>query len=116
VGDPNGRNETPAGLDRNWDELLQELRITQTGVELLTAFLVSLPLQQRFDRLQSYQHGIYLVCVGLSVAATGFWWRQWPFTGPCSGITSRTSWSRSGTRRLVWGWFSWRWQRRRWWL
>jgi hypothetical protein len=29
--------------------------VTQTGVQLLTAFLLSLPLQQRFDGLQSYQ-------------------------------------------------------------
>jgi predicted neutral ceramidase superfamily lipid hydrolase len=73
VGNPNGRHETPAErLDRNWDELLQELRVTQTGVQLLTAFLLSLPLQQRFDGLLTYQRGIYLVCVGLSVAATGF--------------------------------------------
>ncbi|WP_235530774.1 DUF6328 family protein, partial [Phycicoccus sp. Root563] len=27
-------------LDRNWDELLQELRVTQTGVQILTGFLL----------------------------------------------------------------------------
>lgn len=69
----NDRNETPAErLDRNWGELLQELRVTQTGVQLLTAFLLSLPLQQRFESLQDYQRIIYLVAVTLSVAATGF--------------------------------------------
>ncbi len=57
--------------DRNWDELLQELRVTQTGVQLLTAFLLSLPLQQRFSSLEHYQRRIYLVAVVLSVAATG---------------------------------------------
>ena len=67
------RNETPAErLDRNWGELLQELRVTQTGVQLLTAFLLSLPLQQRFESLHDYQRGIYLVAVALSVSATGF--------------------------------------------
>jgi hypothetical protein len=58
-------------LDRNWDELLQELRVTQTGVQLLTAFLLSLPLQQRFTELTDPQRGLYLAAVGLSVAATG---------------------------------------------
>ena len=67
------RNETPAQrLDRNWGELLQELRVTQTGVQLLTAFLLSLPLQQRFESLHDYQRAIYLVAVSLSVGATGF--------------------------------------------
>ena len=27
-------------VDRNWDELLQELRVTQTGLQILTGFLV----------------------------------------------------------------------------
>lgn len=68
-----GRDETPVErLDRNWNELLQELRVTQTGVQLLTAFLLSLPLQQRFSDLKTYQHGLYLVAVVLSVSATGF--------------------------------------------
>jgi hypothetical protein len=66
------RHETPTErLDRNWNELLQELRVTQTGVQLLTAFLLSLPLQQRFSSLKTYQHGLYLVAVVLSVIATG---------------------------------------------
>lgn len=43
------RHETPTEqLDRNWAELLQELRVSQTGVQLITAFLLSLPFQQRF--------------------------------------------------------------------
>ena len=61
----------PERMDRNWGELLQELRVTQTGVQLLTAFLLSLPLQQRFPSLPTYQHGLYLVAVVLSIGATG---------------------------------------------
>ena len=38
-------------LDRNWNSLLQELRVVQTGVQLLTGFLLTLPFQQRFDIL-----------------------------------------------------------------
>jgi Flp pilus assembly protein TadB len=68
-----GRNETPTErLDRNWNELLQELRVTQTGVQLLTAFLLSFPLQQRFSSLKTYQHVLYLIAVTLSISATGF--------------------------------------------
>jgi len=66
------RNETPAERsDRNWAELLQELRVTQTGVQLLTAFLLSLPFQQRFTTITHAQRNVYLAVVLLSVAATG---------------------------------------------
>jgi hypothetical protein len=66
------RHETPAERsDRNWAELLQELRVAQTGVQLLTAFLLSLPFQQRFAGITTNQKVTYLVVVLLSVAATG---------------------------------------------
>ena len=46
-----GRSETTTEkLDRNWASLLQELRVVQTGVQLLTGFLLTLPFQPRFDR------------------------------------------------------------------
>src|SRR6201993_1970983 len=65
------RSETEAQrLDRNWVSLLQELRVVQTGVQLLTGFLLTLPFQQRFDILNTTMRVIYLVTVGCSVAAT----------------------------------------------
>lgn len=57
-------------LDRNWSNLLQELRVVQTGVQLLTGFLLTLPFQQRFEELSDAQEVIYLVTVALSVTAT----------------------------------------------
>ncbi|OBJ54906.1 DUF6328 family protein [Mycobacterium sp. 1423905.2] len=57
-------------LDRNWTSLLQELRVVQTGVQLLTGFLLTLPFQQRFDILGDDMRAVYLVTVGCSVAAT----------------------------------------------
>jgi hypothetical protein len=72
VSEDETRHETTAErADRNWSELLQELRVTQTGVQLLTAFLLSLPLQQRFKGLSRAEHGTYLVAVCLSVVSTG---------------------------------------------
>lgn len=66
-----GRDETTAErADRNWTDLLQELRVTQTGTQLLTAFLLSLPFQQRFSELDAGQVRTYLVVVLLSVLAT----------------------------------------------
>jgi hypothetical protein len=68
-----GRDETVTQrMDRNWNELLQELRVAQTGVQILTGFLLTVPFQQRFADLDAYQRDVYLVLVVLAVAATGF--------------------------------------------
>jgi cytochrome b subunit of formate dehydrogenase len=66
-----GREETESErLDRNWAELLQELRVVQTGTQILTGFLLTLVFQQRFTELDSYQVEIYLILVALSALAT----------------------------------------------
>lgn len=67
-----GRRETPVEkLDRNWNEILQELRVTQTGVQILTGFLLTVPFQQRFTELTSQQRWFYLVLVLLAAVTTG---------------------------------------------
>jgi hypothetical protein len=56
------RNESEADrLDRNFNEQLQELRIAQAGVQILFAFLLTIPFQQRFAELTDTQRTIYLV-------------------------------------------------------
>jgi hypothetical protein len=66
-----GRDETEGErLDRNWNELLQELRVTQTGTQVFTGFLLTIPFQQRFADLTPGQLVIYLVLVGFSTIAT----------------------------------------------
>jgi hypothetical protein len=65
------RDETEAQrLDRNWSSLLQELRVAQTGVQLLTGFLLTLPFQQRFTMLDTTMRTVYLVTVACSIGAT----------------------------------------------
>jgi hypothetical protein len=67
------RSETPTQrLDRNFTELLQELRVVQTGVQLLTGFLLTLPFQQRFTMLAAPERAVYLIAVSASVVATAF--------------------------------------------
>ncbi|MBF6180230.1 Uncharacterised protein [Nocardia otitidiscaviarum] len=67
------RGETEAQrLDRNWNSLVQEARIVQTGVQLLTGFLLILPFQSRFDALSDPMRGLYLVTVTASIVATVF--------------------------------------------
>ncbi|KAA1422934.1 sodium:proton antiporter [Mumia zhuanghuii] len=57
-------------LTRNWNELLQELRVAQTGVQILTAFLLTIPFTPRFDDLSDGQEIVYLAVLSGSVAAT----------------------------------------------
>ncbi|MCU1538720.1 MAG: hypothetical protein JWP82_3071 [Humibacillus sp.] len=63
MSDPDGytRDETEADrIDRNFGEQLQELRIAQAGVQILFAFLLTIPFQQRFTILSPLQRGIYV--------------------------------------------------------
>lgn len=57
-------------LDRNWNELLQELRVTQTGVQLLSGFLLTVPFSTRFDELDDLQRTVFLLVFSGSVLAT----------------------------------------------
>lgn len=65
------RDETPAERsDRNWNELLQELRVTQTGLQILSGFLLAIPFQSRFSELDPLMVGVYLTAVGFATLAT----------------------------------------------
>lgn len=68
-----GRNETrEERMDRNWGELLQELRVLQTGVQILAGFLLTLPFQERFKTLDDYQVTLYLANVAVAALTTAF--------------------------------------------
>jgi hypothetical protein len=61
------RDETDAQReDRKWDDMLQELRVIQTGVQLTGGFLLTLPFQQRFADLTTLQRNAYLALVVLA--------------------------------------------------
>ena len=57
-------------IDRNYDELLQELRVAQAGVQILFAFLLGIAFQQRFSSISSVQRVIYIITLILTAAAT----------------------------------------------
>ncbi|BCW69189.1 DUF6328 family protein [Arthrobacter sp. NicSoilB8] len=66
-----GRDESGAErMDRNWAELLQELRVLQTGVQILAGFLLTLPFQSRFQSLDGYQISLYLANVVVAALTT----------------------------------------------
>jgi hypothetical protein len=57
-------------LDRNLVELLQEVRVVQTGVQVLFAFLLTVPFSSRFDQITSFQRGAYFAALVGSAAAS----------------------------------------------
>ncbi|TFD31820.1 sodium:proton antiporter [Cryobacterium sp. TMT1-19] len=65
------RNETDVQrLDRNWLSLLQELRVTQTGTQIVGGFLLALAFQPRFTELDLYQLTVYLILVATATTTT----------------------------------------------
>ncbi|MFD6415350.1 DUF6328 family protein [Streptomyces sp. NPDC060194] len=69
---PDGRRETRSErADRQWGELLQELRVAQTGVQILFAFLLAVAFQPRFEELGSTDRAIYIITVVLGSATAG---------------------------------------------
>lgn len=66
-----GRDETPnERADRNWLELLQELRVMQTGTQILTGFLLAVAFQPRFTDMDEIQRDLYVILVALAAIAT----------------------------------------------
>ena len=66
-----GRDETATErADRKWNDMLQELRVIQTGAQLTAGFLLTLPFQERFTDLTEVQRNAYLVLVVLAAAIT----------------------------------------------
>ena len=66
-----GRDEThKERLDRNLNELLGELRVIMPGVQVLFAFLLAVPFNQRFGQITSFERGVYLVTLMSTGIAT----------------------------------------------
>ena len=65
------RDETEADrIDRNFQELLGELRIALPGVQVLFAFLLTVPFAQGFTSLSAFERDLYLIVLLLTALAT----------------------------------------------
>jgi Family of unknown function (DUF6328) len=68
---PSERVETEQErLDRQLDQLLTELRVAMPGVQVLFAFLLAVPFQQRFGAVTDFQKDIYFVTLLAAAAAS----------------------------------------------
>ena len=71
VDPADGRDESlNERMDRNWNEILQELRVPQTGTQIFTGFLLTIAFQTRFTELTTFQVRVYLVLVVAAVLTT----------------------------------------------
>jgi cation transport ATPase len=59
-------------LDRQLEELLQEVRVAMPGVQVLFGFLLAVPFQQGFDTITSSQRMIYFATLLAAAVATAF--------------------------------------------
>ena len=70
---PTGRDETPEErADRNMGELLQELRVALPGVQVLFAFLLTVPFSQGFVNLTPSQRELYFAVLISTAISTAF--------------------------------------------
>lgn len=60
----------PRRLSRNLNELLQELRVVQPGVQILSAFLLTVPFSARFGELTAHQRTTFLIVLSGSLLTT----------------------------------------------
>jgi L-asparagine transporter-like permease len=65
MSDDEGKNgeDTKERLDRELIELLNELRVALPGVQVLLAFMLTLPFTDRFERLSPLQRGTFVVAL-----------------------------------------------------
>lgn len=70
--EPYERKEDAARrFDRHWNELLQELRLAQTGTQILFAFLLAIAFTTPFRDDGDFTHAVYAVTLILTAMATG---------------------------------------------
>ncbi len=66
-----GRDESKSErIDRNLQEMLGELRVALPGVQVLFAFLLVVPFNQRFAQVTDFQQTIYFVTLLCATAST----------------------------------------------
>lgn len=61
MSDKQQPDDSPQAPHRQWNELLQEMRVMQTGIQILAAFLIILPFQSRFEIVEEREQIFYLI-------------------------------------------------------
>jgi cation transport ATPase len=70
--EPDRSEQEQERLNRQMTELLNELRVAMPGVQVLFAFLLAVPFQQRFSTVNAFQRDVYFVTLIAAAVATAF--------------------------------------------
>jgi len=64
-------------VNRELDQLLGALRVAMPGVQVLFAFLLAVPFQQRFAQVTEFQPDVYFMTLLASAAASALFVGLW---------------------------------------
>ena len=103
---PERTEEEQEQLNRQLSELLTEVRVAMPGVQVLFAFLLAVPFQQRFETVSAFQRDVYFVTLLAAAAATAFFIAPTAYHRIAFQHHQRERIIKTGTRQVVCGLFA----------
>jgi predicted membrane channel-forming protein YqfA (hemolysin III family) len=90
-------------LNRNFIEILQEIRVAQTGVQILFAFLLTLAFSPRFTDITGFAKTVYVATLMFTLGATGLLTAPVVYHRLTSGRKMRPQLVTAANRFALWG-------------
>ncbi|HKE80890.1 MAG TPA: DUF6328 family protein [Solirubrobacteraceae bacterium] len=90
-------------LNRQMTELLNEIRVAMPGVQVLFAFLLAVPFQQRFGEVDAFQRDVYFVTLLAAATATAFFIAPSAYHRIAFQHHEKRQIIRTGTRQFIFG-------------
>lgn len=101
--EPERSEEEQERLNRQMTELLNELRVAMPGVQVLFAFLLAVPFQQRFELVTPFQRDVYFVTLLAAAIATVFLIAPSAYHRIAFQTHDKPHIIRVGTVQFIWG-------------
>jgi hypothetical protein len=70
-GSEDGQETRKERTTRKWNEMLQELRVAQTGIQIIVGFLLTIPFSDKFSELSTVDEVAYLITVCSAISSAG---------------------------------------------
>jgi Family of unknown function (DUF6328) len=101
--EPDRSDEEQERLNRQLVELLNEIRVAMPGVQVLFAFLLAVPFQQRFGEVNAFQRDVYFVALLAAAVATAFFIAPSAYHRMTFQQHEKPEIVRTGTRQFILG-------------
>jgi uncharacterized protein DUF6328 len=101
--EPDRSDEEQERLNRQLVELLNEIRVAMPGVQVLFAFLLAVPFQQRFGEVNAFQRDVYFVALLAAAVATAFFIAPSAYHRMTFQQHEKPGIVRTGTRQFILG-------------